>query len=89
MKTGKRYTEDLILKTLQREANGVKIRDICRDAGASEQTFFRWKQKYNGMDQPMLSHAKQLERENARLKRLLAERDLEIDAIKEVLQKKF
>lgn len=89
MKTGKRYTEEQILKTLQRAENGETIKEICRSAGVSEQTFFRWKQKYSGMDQPMLSHAKQLERENARLKRLLAERDLEIDAIKEVLQKKF
>jgi putative transposase len=86
---GKRYNEDQIFSALRRVEEGEKIKDVCRNLGVSEQTFFRWKTKYAGMSRSDLQRAKQLEAENARLKRLLAERELEIDAMKEVLQKKW
>jgi putative transposase len=60
-----------------------------RISGISAPTFHRWKKRYGGLSQTELTKIKGLESENARLKRLLAERDLEIDAIKEVLSKKW
>ena len=86
---GKRYKEEQIIAALRKTEDGEKIKDVCRQLGVSEQTFFRWKSKYAGMSQSELHRAKGLELENARLKRLLAERELEIDAMKEILRKKF
>jgi putative transposase len=86
---GKRYSEDQIIAALRKVADGEKIKDVCRQMGVSEQTYFRWKSKYGGMSQSELHRAKSMEAENARLKRLLAERELEIDAMKEILRKKF
>jgi putative transposase len=86
---GKRYSEDPILAALRKIADGEKIKDVCRQMGVSEQTYFRWKSKYGGMSQSELHRAKALESENARLKRILAERELELDAMKEILRKKF
>lgn len=86
---GKRYTEDQILKVLQKSESGTKLDEICRENGISTATFYRWKEKYSGMNKSELAKAKQLESENARLKRLLAERDLEIDAMKAVIEKKW
>jgi len=86
---GKRYSEEQIIAALRRIADGEKIKDVCRQMGVSEQTYFRWKSKYGGMSQSELHRAKTLESENARLKRILAERELEIDAMKEILRKKF
>ncbi len=87
--TGKRYSQDQILQVLQQAKTGTKVSDLCRSHGISEATFHRWKGRYDGMSQTELAKAKHLEDENARLKRLLAERDLEIDAIKAVLAKKW
>lgn len=86
---GKRYSEDQIIAALRKIADGEKIKDVCRQMGVSEQTYFRWKSKYGGMSQSELHRAKILEAENARLKRILAERELEIDAMKEILKKKW
>ncbi len=87
--TGKRYSQDEIVRVLQQARGGAKISELCRSHGISEATFHRWKSRYDGMSHSELAKAKQLEDENARLKRLLAERDLEIDAIKAVLAKKW
>ncbi len=74
-----------ILKEAEREGAGVA--DICRGHGISEGTFYRWKKMYCGLDVSEVRRLRQLEDENARLKKLVAERDLEIDAMKEVLRK--
>jgi putative transposase len=76
MKTGMRYNEEQILQTLQRVENGERIKDICRDAGVSEQTFFSENKSAVVWTKRCFFYAKQLELENARFKRLLAERDL-------------
>ena len=87
--TGKRYSQDQILHVLQQARTGTKVSDLCRSHGISEATFHRWKGRYDGMSHTELAKAKHLEDENARLKRLLAQRDLEIDAINAVLAKKL
>lgn len=84
-----RFTESQIVDILaQASRDDVSARDICRIHGISEQTLYRWKRRYGDMGTSEVRRLRELESENARLKRLLAERDLEIDAIKDVLKGK-
>lgn len=86
----KRFKAEQIVAILKEaERDGASVADICRSHGVSDATFYRWKKTYNGMDVPEVRRLRQLEDENARLKRLVAERDLEIDAMKEVLRKNW
>jgi putative transposase len=84
----KRYTEEQIVRILQEGQSG-KINETCRKYGVSEATFFNWRNKYTGMGVPEIRRLRELELENGRLKRIIAERDLEIDAMKEVLKKNW
>lgn len=65
------------------------IRDLCRQHGISEQTFYRWRNRYGRLELDEAVRLRQLERENARLKKLVAERDLELEFMKEVVAKKL
>jgi len=85
----KRFTEEQIIKALQQPEAGVKVQDICREIGIVEQTFYRWKSKYGGMDVSEAKRLRTLEEENARLKKLLADTMLENMAIKDALSKKW
>ena len=86
----KRFSEEQIIGILRQAKRGEQtIGEICRAHGVSEQSFYRWRQKFGGMQASEARRLKELERETARLKRLLAERDLEIDAMKELLAKKW
>ena len=73
----------------QAEKGEQSVATICREQGIAEVTFYRWRKKYGGMSVSEAARLRELERENARLKRLLAERDLELDATKEFLAKKL
>lgn len=85
----KRFTEEQIIAVLREsEAGDVPIKALCKRHNISEQTFFRWRNKYGGMDVPDARRLKDLEAENARLKRLLAEQVLVIDGLKEFSRKK-
>jgi putative transposase len=85
----KRFTEAQIVDILGQAAKGdITARDVCALNGISEMTFYRWKRKYGDMSTVEIKHLRELEGENARLKRLLAERDLEIDAMKDILRGK-
>lgn len=84
-----RFTDEQIVAILQQAERGDQaITAICKQHGIAENTFYRWRQKYGGLHVPDVQRLKDFERENARLKRLLAERDLEVDVLKEVLAKK-
>ena len=84
----KRFSEEQIISILREAEKGEKpIGDVCRAHGIAENTFYRWRQKYGGLQVPEVRRLRELEQENTRLKRLLAERCLEIDAIKDVLAK--
>lgn len=83
------YSPEQIIRLLQQAERGEQsIGSLCRQAGITETTFYRWRNKYGGLSVPEAQRLKELEKENARLKRLLAERDLEVDALKEYLAKK-
>lgn len=84
-----RFTEAQIVAILQEaDANGVAVKDVCNLHGVCEQTFYRWRRRYGSMQVDEVKRLRELEAENARLKRLLAESHLEIDAIREVLRGK-
>ena len=86
----KRYEAEQVVRILREaEKAGTTIGDLCRRYEVSEATFYRWRRVYGDMRVPEVKRLRQLEQQNARLKRLVAERDLEIDAMKEVLSKKW
>ena len=88
MKSG-HYTVEQIIKILDQAQKGEKtVAAICREHGIAEATFYRWRTAFGGMAIPEVQRLKDLEKENARLKRLLAERLLENDLLKELLEKK-
>jgi len=70
------------------ETSGMQIREFCRKQNITEQTFFRWRNKYGGTDVPDARRLKELESENAKLKRVVAEQLLVIDGLKEFAGKK-
>ncbi len=86
---GKACSQEQIVALLQRVDAGQKVMDACREHGISEQTYYRWKAKYGGMPANELKRLRDLEQENARLKRLLADAMLDNAALKEVLAKKW
>jgi putative transposase len=88
MRTGQ-FTPEQILGILQEaEREDQTVSKVCREYGIAEVTFYRWRKNYEGMTVSDIQRLRELERENARLKRLLAERDLELDAARELLAKK-
>ena len=84
-----RFTETQIISILKQQEAGVSVKDLAREHGIREATFYNWKAKYGGMEANEVRRMKELEEENARLKRIVANQTLEIDAIKHVLEKKF
>lgn len=85
----KRYPEEKIIAVLKEAEAGAKPKDLCRRHGISEQTFYNWKAKYGGMTVAEVRRLKELEQENSRLKRLLAEAELEKAALKDLLSRKW
>ena len=88
MKTTSHTPEQIIKIIEQAEKGEQSITAVCREHGIAENTFYRWRKAYGGMSVNEAQRFKELEKENARLKRLLAERLLEIDLLKELVQKK-
>ncbi len=85
----KRYTEEQIIKALKLNEAGTKVDDICRDLGISSGTFYNWRSKFGGMEVNDAKRLRALETENNKLKRLLADKLLELEAMKDVLSKKW
>ena len=86
----KRFTEEQIVRILrQAETAEQTVAEVCKQHGICEQTWYRWKKKYGQMDVPDVRRLRELEKENSRLKRLVAERDLEIDAMQEIVKGNF
>ena len=85
----KRYTEEQIIGILKAHESGIKLADLIREHGMSEQSFYRWKSKYGGMEVSEAKRLRELESENAKLKKLLAEAELDKAMLKDVLSKKW
>ena len=85
----KRYTEEQIIAVLKEAEAGAKTKDLCRRHGISEATFYNWKAKYHGMTVSEARRLKELEQENSKLKRLLAEAELDKAALKDLLSRKW
>ena len=84
-----RFTVEQIIRILHQVDSGAKVKDIVREHGISEQTYYRWKSKYGGMDVNEARRLKDLEAENTKLKRLVADKELQILGLKEALGKKY
>jgi len=84
-----RFTEDQIIKALQEWDAGGKIADLVRRLGVTEQTLYRWKTKYGGLQVNEAKRLKALEEENRQLKRLVAEQALNLQVVKDLLGKKW
>ena len=85
----KRYGEEKIIGVLKQSESGVKTVDICREHGISTATFYKWKNKYGGMTVSEARRLKMLEDENRRLKEIVADQSLSIQALKAVNAKNF
>lgn len=85
----KRFTEEQIIGAIKEHESGVKVEDICRRLGISTGTFYNWRAKYAGLEVNEAKRLRELDAENNKLKRLLAERLLEIEALKDVISKKW
>ncbi len=82
-----RFSEEQIVRVLKEQEAGAATAELCRRHGISEQTFYRWKQKYGGLEGSEPKRLKALEEENTRLKRLVAEQALDNQMLKELLGK--
>ena len=86
---GKRFKEEQIIRILQEAEAGVAVADLCRKHNCSEQSFYRWKSKYGGMEVSDAKRLKELQRENAELKKMVAEQALDIRMLKDVNSRKW
>jgi putative transposase len=80
-----KYTEEQIIGFLKQVEAGLPVKDVCRKGGFSEATFYKWRSKFGGMEVPDAKRLRELEAENAKLKKLLAEAHLDMHALKSVL----
>jgi putative transposase len=85
----KHRTQEQIIKILREADSGLSIAEVCRKHGIAEAMFYRWRNKFGGLQESEALRLKELERENAKLKKLLAERDLEVEVLKEINSKKW
>lgn len=84
-----RYTEEQIIGAIKQHEAGAKVEDICRKLSISIGTFYNWRSKYAGLEVNEAKRLRELEAENNKLKRLLADKLLEVEAMKDVISKKW
>lgn len=87
--TGKRYTQEQIIRILTDLHTGTSVEELCRTYQVAPSTLYRWRNQYGEMDRAELSRLRELEAENQRLKRIVAQQALDIDGLKDVLSKKW
>jgi putative transposase len=88
-KHGKRYSEEQIIRILDEVRGGKAVAEVARSYGVSENTIYRWKSRFGEMSREELHRLRELEAENARLKRIVAQQVLDIDALKDVVSKQW
>ena len=84
-----KFTDSQIMKALKRVDADLAVPEICRELGISTATFYKWRAKYGGMDTSMIARMKELEAENARLKKMYIEEKLKAEIVTEALAKKW
>lgn len=86
---GKRFSEEQIVAVLKQLEAGVPLRELCRQHGVSEQSIYRWRSRYGGLEVSQLAELKRLEEENRQLKHIVADLTLDKQALKAALSKKY
>ena len=86
---GKRFTEEQVIRILQEAETGLAVADICRKHNCSEQSFYRWKNRFGGMEVSAVKRLRELEHENVELKKIVAEQTLDIRMLRNVNSRKW
>ncbi len=84
-----RFSESQIVTALKKQESGISTKEVCRELGISEATFYKWKARYGGMDMGEVKRTKDLEAELSQYKRMFAEVSFELEAAKALIAKKF
>ena len=84
-----RFSEEKIIGVLKEHESGAKVDELCRRHGVSSATFYTWRKRYAGMEASEAKRLRELEAENARLKRIVADQMLDMSAMKELLEKRW
>ena len=84
-----RFTDSQILVILKQAENGAPVTELCRQHGMSSAAFYKWRSKYGGMDASLMARMKELEQENARLKKMYADAQLRAEVVQEALAKQW
>ena len=84
-----RFTDSQIIAILQQAETGTPVPEVCREHGISSATFYKWSSKYAGMEASLMARMRELEAENARLKKMYAEERLKAEIIQEAMAKKW
>ena len=82
-----KFTDSQIMDALKRVDTGLVVPDVCRELGISSATFYKWRAKYGGMDTSMMARMKELEAENARLKKMYIQEKLKAEILDEAIKK--
>ena len=85
----KRFTESQIVAAIKKQESGIAVKEITRELGISDATFYNWKAKYGGMEASDIAKMRELEKENTELKKMFAEMSIENRALKDLLEKKL
>lgn len=84
-----RFTETQVVSILKEAEAGLAVNEVCRKHGISSATYYKWKSKYGGLEASDLKRIKELEAENARLKRMYADKAMETEALRDLIEKKL
>ena len=84
-----RFTDSQIMDALKRAEAGLAVPEVCRELGISSATFYKWRAKFGGMDVSMMTHMKELEDENRRLRKMVVDERLKAEIVTEALAKKW
>lgn len=83
----RQFSEDQIVRILEEFEEGKSVEELCREYNVARSTIYMWRKKYGGIDKPMLKKLKELQKENARLKKIVVQQALDIDNLKDLLGK--
>jgi putative transposase len=83
----KRFSEDQVVRILEELEAGKGVEELCREYNVARSTIYMWRKKYGGIDRPLLKKLKELEKENSRLKKIVAQQALDLDSLKDLLGK--